>query len=184
MFKYIAFVIILLASCAVNQQLGYFEIKPFVPVGVSKVNQPLYVQFSERVSDQFNWTQSGFTFNATQLHQSYLYGTRMVYGDVFSEVRLYLPNDYGFLLSYQLLEPKWTFEETLSTDSISILEPVCTIAYSSSLYRNELLMNQANGSVSVTQSSLGPFAKPDSIFKEATKQCLARIAESHLNRLK
>ncbi|MCU0441588.1 MAG: hypothetical protein MUE96_04245 [Bacteroidia bacterium] len=184
MFKYIAFAIILLTSCTVNQQLGYFEMKPFVPVGVNRVNQPLYVQFSERVSDQFNWKQSGFTFNVTQLHKSYLYGTRMVYGDVFSEVRLYQPNDYGFILSYQLLEPKWTFEESLYTDSISILEPVCTIAYSSSLYRNELLMNQTNGSVSVTQSSLGSFAKPDTIFKEATKQCLSKIAESHLNRLR
>lgn len=183
MFKYIGFVAILLSSCAVKQQLGYFEVKPFVPAGINKVNQPLYVQFSNRVSDQFHWHQSGFTFDATQLHQSYFYGSKIAYSDVFSEVNLFQPNDPGFILSYQLLEPSWDWEETIGADSIAFLEPVCSIEYSSSLYRNDFLMNQTSGKIKVTQSQVGPLAKPDQIFKEAVKQCLTAITKSHLSRL-
>lgn len=184
MFKYTVLLALLFAGC-VNTQIGYFEVSPYARVTSNKIDQPLYVKYSSRVNDTHLVKEPGFTIQATDLHKSYLFATQRAFGDLFSEVKPYTNTDVGFILEIQQMEPKWTFhdKQTINQfkDTFEFTEAWCTMYYASSIYRNELLVSQSAGSITVKQSELKTY-KPELIFKEAVKRSIAQMAQEHYDK--
>lgn len=187
MLKYIGIVaIMLLSSSCINRQLGYFEVSPYAQVKSNKIDQPLYVRYSSRINDTYVFKQPGFNFIATELHKSYLFASQRAFADLFSEVRAYMPTDVGFILEIQKMEPRWTSHTTQTInqfkDTFEQTDIWCEIEYASSMYRNELLVSQASGTVVAKESELNTY-KPEDVFKEAIKRSFAQMAQSHLDKM-
>jgi hypothetical protein len=184
MFKYTFLLVLLFAGC-VNTQIGYFEVSPYARVTSNKIDQPLYVKYSSRVNDIHLVKEPGFTIQTTDLHKSYLFATQRAFGDLFSDVRLFMPSDVGFILEIQRMDPQWSFHEKQKInqfkDTFNYTETWCTIQYASTIYRNDLLVSQSTGNVTVKQEEIAAY-KPEVIFKEAVKRSIAQMAQEHYNK--
>ncbi len=184
MFKYKFLLVLLFAGC-VNTQIGYFEVSPYARVTSNKIDQPLYVKYSSRVNDIHLVKEPGFTIQTTDLHKSYLFATQRAFGDLFSDVRLFMPSDVGFILEIQRMDPQWSFHEKQKInqfkDTFNYTETWCTIQYASTIYRNDLLVSQSTGNVTVKQEEIAAY-KPEVIFKEAVKRSIAQMAQEHYNK--
>lgn len=184
MFKYTFLLVLLFAGC-VNTQIGYFEVSPYARVTSNKIDQPLYVKYSSRVNDIHLVKEPGFTIQTTDLHKSYLFATQRAFGDLFSDVRLFMPSDVGFILEIQRMDPKWSFHEKQKInqfkDTFNYTETWCTIQYASTIYRNDLLVSQSTGNVTVKQEEIAAY-KPEVIFKEAVKRSIAKMAQEHYDK--
>jgi hypothetical protein len=184
MFKYTFLLVLLFAGC-VNTQIGYFEVSPYARVTSNKIDQPLYVKYSSRVNDTHLVKEPGFTIQTTDLHKSYLFATQRAFGDLFSDVRLFMPSDVGFILEIQRMDPKWSFHEKQKInqfkDTFNYTETWCTIQYASTIYRNDLLVSQSTGNVTVKQEEIAAY-KPEVIFKEAVKRSIAKMAQEHYDK--
>jgi len=184
MFKYTFLLVLLFAGC-VNTQIGYFEVSPYARVTSNKIDQPLYVKYSSRVNDIHLVKEPGFIIQTTDLHKSYLFATQRAFGDLFSDVRLFMPSDVGFILEIQRMDPQWSFHEKQKInqfkDTFNYTETWCTIQYASTIYRNDLLVSQSTGNVTVKQEEIAAY-KPDVIFKEAVKRSIAQMAQEHYNK--
>jgi hypothetical protein len=184
MFKYTFLLVLLFAGC-VNTQIGYFEVSPYARVTSNKIDQPLYVKYSSRVNDTHLVKEPGFTIQTTDLHKSYLFATQRAFGDLFSDVRLFMTSDVGFILEIQRMDPKWSFHEKQKInqfkDTFNYTETWCTIQYASTIYRNDLLVSQSTGNVTVKQEEIAAY-KPEVIFKEAVKRSIAKMAQEHYDK--
>jgi hypothetical protein len=184
MFKYTFLLVLLFAGC-VNTQIGYFEVSPYARVTSNKIDQPLYVKYSSRVNDTHLVKEPGFTIQTTDLHKSYLFATQRAFGDLFSDVRLFMTSDVGFILEIQRMDPKWSFHEKQKInqfkDTFNYTETWCTIQYASTIYRNDLLVSQSTGNVTVKQEEIATY-KPEVIFKEAVKRSIAKMAQEHYDK--
>jgi hypothetical protein len=184
MFKYTFLLVLLFAGC-VNTQIGYFEVSPYARVTSNKIDQPLYVKYSSRVNDTHLVKEPGFTIQTTDLHKSYLFATQRAFGDLFSDVRLFMTSDVGFILEIQRMDPQWSFHEKQKInqfkDTFNYTETWCTIQYASTIYRNDLLVSQSTGNVTVKQEEIAAY-KPEVIFKEAVKRSIAKMAQEHYDK--
>jgi hypothetical protein len=184
MFKYTFLLVLLFAGC-VNTQIGFFEVSPYARVTSNKIDQPLYVKYSSRVNDTHLVKEPGFTIQTSELHRSYLFATQRAFGDLFSDVILFMPSDVGFILEIQQMEPKWSFHDKQKInqfkDTFNYTEAWCTMQYASSIYRNDLLVSQSTGNVTVKQEEIATY-KPEGIFKEAVKRSIAQMAQDHYNK--
>jgi hypothetical protein len=184
MFKYTFLLVLLFAGC-VNTQIGYFEVSPYARVTSNKIDQPLFVKYSSRVNDTHLVKEPGFTIQTTDLHRSFLFATQRAFGDLFSDVKLYMPSDVGFILEIQQMDPKWSFHDKQKInqfkDTFNYTDAWCTIQYASTIYHNELLVSQSTGNVTVKQEEIAAY-KPEEIFKEAVKRSIAHMAQEHYNK--
>lgn len=186
MLKYIGIVaIIMLSSSCINRQLGYFEVSPYAQVKSNKIDQPLYIKYSERINDTYIFKQPGFSFTASELHKSYLYASQRAFADLFSEVKQYTKTDLGFVLEIQKMEPRWSLHHTQTVnqfkDTFENTDVWCEVEYASTLYRNDLLISQALGTVVAKESELNTH-KEDEVFKEAIKRSIAQMAQTHFDK--
>jgi hypothetical protein len=114
-----------------------------------------------------------------------LFATQRAFGDLFSDVKLYMPSDVGFILEIQQMDPKWSFHDKQKInqfkDTLNYTDAWCTIQYASTIYRNELLVSQSTGNVTVKQEEIAAY-KPEGIFKEAVKRSIAQMAQEHYNK--
>jgi hypothetical protein len=165
MFKYTFLLVLLFAGC-VNTQIGYFEVSPYARVTSNKIDQPLYIKYSSRVNNTHLVKEPGFTIQTTDLHRSYLFATQRAFGDLFNDVRLFMPSDVGFILEIQQMDPKWSFHDKQKInqfkDTFNYTEAWCTIQYASSIYRNDLLVSQSTGNMKT------PRSLPRSLSREST----------------
>jgi hypothetical protein len=184
MIKYTFLFLLTLSACTMQKQVGYFEVSPYAQVKSDKLNQPLYLKYGNRVLDTYQIKEGGFSFTATQLHKTYAFANGHAYGDLFSDVKLFAQNDIGFILEMQQMEYSWSYNEVKKKDSMEYLEPVCTLKYASSLYRNELLLSQSVGTIAVRQRDVNEYASIDQVFKETVKRSLAAMAQQHFDKMK
>lgn len=173
----------LLTGC-VSATIGYFEVSPYAQVKSDKLDQPLLVKFSSRVPDGQQYKDVGFTLTVTDFHKSLLYAAQRAFGDLFSEVKKMESGDIGFILEIQQMEPTWemhSVKQKVVNDSAEFNDTWCMMHYAASLYRNELLVSQAIGKVTIKQSELKTHRLED-LFKEAVKQSMAQMAQEHYNK--
>lgn len=184
MFKYTVILLVFILSGCVNRHLGYFEVVPYATVKTNKIDQPLYVQFSSRVADTFSIVEPGFKFSVQDLHRSLLFAAQRTYGDMFSDVKRFMSGDAGFILEIQRLESTWENHEVkkkVGNTYGEFNEIWCTIQYASTLYRNELMVSQAVGSVVVKQDEMQGYHVED-LYKEAVKRAMANMAQTHFDK--
>ncbi|MFN4971857.1 MAG: hypothetical protein ACK4Y6_04575 [Bacteroidota bacterium] len=183
MFKYklILFSALLMLQGCLTQDLTYFEVKPFVNTPVRKVDQPLYVKFSKRIDDKFSVAQQGFTLHVSDFHRSLQYAAGQLYTHVFSDVKSYMPSDAGFILEVQQLDAVFDVKE-IRTATTYTSEWYCVMNYTGTLYRNELHISQATGTVRI---KLGDnIHSVSELYKEAVKQAFEQMASAHFKVMK
>lgn len=187
MFKYtsLLFILVVIVTGCINRQLGYFEVSPYARVSTNKIDQPLMVKYSSRINDTYLFDQPGFKFLVTDLHKSYLFAAKHAFGDLFSEVKPFVPGEVGFILEVQQMEPRWTFHERQTVnefkDTFEYTDIWCHLRYASTIYRNDLFVSQSTGEVIVKPSEVDSH-KPEAYFKEAVKRSVAAMAQEHYNK--
>lgn len=180
-YKLILLLAVLLLQSCFTQDLNYFEIKPFVSTAVSKVDQPLYVKFSKRIDDKFSITQQGFTLHVSDFHRSLQYAAEQLYAHVFSDVKPYMPSDAGFILEIQQLDAVFDVKEIRTTTTYSS-EWYCVMNYTGTLYRNDMHISQATGSVKVKLAE--NIHSVSELYKTAVKQAFEQMATTHFRVMK
>jgi hypothetical protein len=176
---FIGFALLLLHSC-ITQELDYFEVKPFVQSGVSKLDQPLYVKISKRIENNFSVKSQGYELKIKSFHRSLQYAASQVYMDVFSDVKNYMPGDAGFILEIQQMDAHWESEEVTKADNTH--DWYCVMNYTATLYRNELNLSEATGVVRVKLSD--EIYNMQALYKEAVKLAFQQVAAKHFQRMK
>jgi hypothetical protein len=177
------FVLIVLLNGCIGTQIGYFEVNPYASVKSNKIDQPLHIRISSRISNEQKYNLNGLTIEVTELHRSLYYATQKVYADLFSEVKPEQINDNGFFIELQQMEAKWEVQEVRKkiVDNYETFNDArCTISYSGNIYRNDLLIIRATGQVTVTQTELNTH-RIDEVYKESIKQALSAMAQQHFN---
>lgn len=185
MIKYIGLIIVLLLlQGCISKQIAYFEVSPYARVKSDKIDQPLYVRFSNRVNDVFEIKQPGITVSVTQFHQSLQFALSRSFSDLFSDV-LPANNPVGFILDVQRMESSWEVKEKKRFNQygqeVHENDIWCVMLYASTIYRNELLVSQSTGTVKVKLNE-NQIYTVDAAFKEAVKQACANMAQDHYNK--
>ncbi len=184
MIKYtFLFVLATLLSGCIGTRIGYFEVNPYATIKSNKIDQPLHIRISPRIGNAQKYNLNGIAIEVTELHKSLYYATQKVYADLFAEVKPAQTNDIGFFIELQQMEAKWEIHEVRKkiVDTYETFnEAWCTISYAGNLYRNDLLISQAAGQVTVKQSELNT-QRIDEVYKEGIKQALSAMAQQHFN---
>jgi hypothetical protein len=172
----------LLQGC-MKKQLGYFEVNPYARVSTGKIDQPLYVKLNDRIADQFEVKEAGFTLHVKEFHKSLYYAFNRSFRDLFLDVQPATATSTGFILEVQRMEARWESTERKSdTNATAPEEDIwCIMEYASTIYRNGLLVSQSTGTVKVKLGDSNIYSA-DALFREAVKQACVRMTQDHYDK--
>jgi len=173
--KVIAIIVVSVVVSCSPKSLGYFEVSPFFKPTIAVIDEPLYVDFGSKISDDYTISQFGLrTLNVHFFKQSYRYAITQTFNDQFKSVEFLANETKGFLLRVYRFEPSWWVgEEKMKirkefNDTLRYRDMGCNIKYESTLFYYNEKVSEANGEIRNTRD-YATMQTIDAVFKNAVK---------------